>query len=216
MLVSAYTTISHFLFLFQGPAHGVDGILSRLTTGWTTLAFGSVFALASLMWIAYYTSADDYRDRLHNGSKTESILSKGRHDSDDDAGEVRWVARLLVCIFALLTLETDLAYLYVQWLRLMWSIIMGARDGSLWMSLVCAATFAVSVVGISIFAGNTAWFFLASLSHVVGIGEEAGFESLKRSFRPRSMLVEKGETDQEGGGEDEERNSEAGRPIEDS
>ena len=104
-----------------------------MITQWTTLAFYSVFALASLMSTAYYTSANDYRDRRISSIKTEGNVSNSRYDFDADAGEVRYVARLQPpgVPFAFLTLLIDLAYLYIKMLRLRWSIIMGgARVGS--------------------------------------------------------------------------------------
>ena len=148
MLLSAYITISHILFLVCGPANEASWLLRRLTSEWTTLGLGSAFALASLVWTGCYTSADDYRDLPELHSKPEGITSKSQQEFNTDAGENRYVARLLVCIAAVFTLEIDLIYFYVDILRLLWLIIMGALDGTLWMDLVCALTFTVSVIGI--------------------------------------------------------------------
>ena len=188
ILFSAFTCISHLSFLVAILINRSNWQSLNLFPDWAVLGLGTVFALSSLIWTACYTDAEDYSTMPTTYDEQISIPDETHSKSSSDAGEVHYVAWLLVCINAFLTLESDLICLLVQWSKLLWWITMGARNGNFLMDFLCVATLMVSMLGVSIFYGLMAQFILALLGGVLRIGNAAQFESLKRSFRPAWLL----------------------------
>ncbi len=181
VLCSVVTLLSHLWMLIVDLTTGDSAAGIGLATNRTPLWLGLVYSLGISIWITYFTSRKTYFPRWDAGNSHHLPM----HDQSNTFGyeKAHFLAWLLICAAATLTLELDLLWALAKALLAIWAFSRIDPSLTTLSTLVSATVFLYCAIPTLLAFLGAAVFALLPHGRLLSYGREAKDESVGKLVR---------------------------------
>jgi len=181
ILCSVVTSLSHLWILIVDLTTRDSAAGIGLATNRTALWLGFAYSLGTSIWITYFTSRKTYFPRWDSGNSHHPPM----HDQSNTTGyeKAHYLAWLLICTAATLTLELDLLWALAKALRAFWALSRVDPSLTTLSTLVSTTVFLYCAIPTLLAFGGAAVLPLLPHGRLVSYGREAKDESVGKLVR---------------------------------